>query len=113
MFRLYKMYLCSYDQKRTTPHQKSWSLLSTTNQSCYYTSIFQVCEQLPGCGLSGSGFFSVEGCLKDQHELTTTLTLFGGLVHGRVNSLDVKLGIPELPETTDQRFVMMTVEQIK
>ncbi|KAL4226032.1 Gamma-tubulin complex component 6 [Mactra antiquata] len=67
--------------------------------------VTNLCEQLPGCGLSGNGLFSIEGTLKDQHELSTTLTLFGGLVQGKVNTLDVKLGIPELPDVTDQSLI--------
>lgn len=64
---------------------------------------FQVCKQLPGSGLRGNGFFSVQGSLDDQHELSTKQTLFGGLVQGRVTSLDVRLSLPELPMVSDYR----------
>ncbi|XP_045164903.2 gamma-tubulin complex component 6-like [Mercenaria mercenaria] len=67
--------------------------------------VTNLCEQLPGCGLSGNGFFSVGSCLGDLHEQITTHTLFGGLVQGRVNSLDVKLDIPELPEDLDNNLL--------
>ncbi|WAR25208.1 GCP6-like protein [Mya arenaria] len=58
----------------------------------------RVCEQLPGTGLAGGVFFSVHGALGDKHEHSTTMSLFGGLVHGRVDSLDVRLALPELPD---------------
>ncbi|XP_052781322.1 gamma-tubulin complex component 6-like [Mya arenaria] len=60
--------------------------------------ITHVCEQLPGTGLAGGVFFSVHGALGDKHEHSTTMSLFGGLVHGRVDSLDVRLALPELPD---------------
>jgi len=63
----------------------------------------QLCEQLPGNGLSGHGFFSVQGYLGDQHEHMTTQTLFGGLTQGRVNSLEVCLSLPELPVESEYR----------
>lgn len=79
----------------------------TCTQTCHLVVRFcfnlQLCEQLPGTGLSGGGFFSVGGCLGDQHEQITTLTLFGGLVQGRVNSLEVKLDLPDLPEDLDSK----------
>jgi hypothetical protein len=39
--------------------------------------------------------------LNDQHERSTTGSLFGGLVQGRFTSLEDKLEIPDLPEDGD------------
>ena len=58
---------------------------------------------MPGTGLKGTGFFNVDGYLGDFHEKHTSETLFGGLVQGRVSSLDIKLDLPELPEELDSK----------
>ena len=42
-----------------------------------------------------------QGYLNDQHERLTSESLFGGLVHGKITSLDIRLDIPELPDDID------------
>ena len=44
---------------------------------------------------------SLQGYLNDQHERSTSESLFGGLVQGKVTSLDARLEIPELPDDID------------
>ncbi|XP_052265860.1 gamma-tubulin complex component 6-like isoform X2 [Dreissena polymorpha] len=60
--------------------------------------INNLCDMSPGSGLHGNGLFLVQGCLGDQHEQNTTLSLFGGLVQSRTSHMDVRLTLPELPE---------------
>ena len=64
----------------------------------------QLCSMSPGTGLLGNNFFSVRGSLGDQHEKTTSDSLFGGLVQCKFTSLDMKLELPELPDELDSRY---------
>ncbi|XP_041349185.1 gamma-tubulin complex component 6-like [Gigantopelta aegis] len=60
-------------------------------------------EMTPGTGLIGHGLFRTTGLLNTRDEMETKMTLFGGLTHSRMTSLDMRLELPDLPEEGEQR----------
>ncbi|XP_077870615.1 LOW QUALITY PROTEIN: gamma-tubulin complex component 6-like [Saccoglossus kowalevskii] len=60
-----------------------------------------VFDALPGQDLSGNGLFNVSGLIKDSYESSLQSSLFYGLTHSKVQSVEVELDLPELPDNMD------------
>ncbi|CAH1265550.1 TUBGCP6 [Branchiostoma lanceolatum] len=50
-----------------------------------------------------------EGMKNDQYERQTNTTLYGALVHSHTRSIDIKLGLPELPDETDTQALGLKI----
>ncbi|KAI8517690.1 Gamma-tubulin complex component 6 [Branchiostoma belcheri] len=66
-------------------------------------------EALPGQDLLGNGLFQLKGMKNDQYERQTNSTLYGALVHSHTRSIDIKLGLPELPDETDTQALGLKI----
>ncbi|XP_071082841.1 gamma-tubulin complex component 6-like [Haliotis cracherodii] len=69
-------------------------------------------ELTPGTELSGNGWFNYKPLLNDAHEKEARMTMFGGLVQGRITSLDVKLELPELPDEFDMKCPEIRIPKV-
>ncbi|XP_035678118.1 gamma-tubulin complex component 6-like [Branchiostoma floridae] len=66
-------------------------------------------EATPGQDLLGNGLFQLKGMKNDQYERQTNSTLYGALVHSHTRSIDIKLGLPELPDETDTQALGLKI----
>ncbi|XP_077976999.1 gamma-tubulin complex component 6-like [Glandiceps talaboti] len=68
----------------------------------HIAELSQICDVLPGQDLLGNELFSVTSLTRSSHDSGHS-SLFHGLTHSKVSSLDEQLGLPELPSHYDTR----------
>uniref|UniRef100_Q96RT7-3 Isoform 3 of Gamma-tubulin complex component 6 n=1 Tax=Homo sapiens TaxID=9606 RepID=Q96RT7-3 len=79
------------------------SLISREECLCHsmIQETLQVMEAAPGTGLPTVGLFSFGDPCGDRFERDTRVSLFGALVHSRTYDMDVRLGLPPVPDNAD------------
>ncbi|XP_055110265.2 gamma-tubulin complex component 6 isoform X3 [Symphalangus syndactylus] len=79
------------------------SLISREECLCHsmIQETLEVMEAAPGTGLPTVGLFSFGDPCGDRFERDTRVSLFGALVHSRTYDMDVRLGLPPLPDNAD------------
>uniref|UniRef100_A0A2K5YBR6 Tubulin gamma complex component 6 n=1 Tax=Mandrillus leucophaeus TaxID=9568 RepID=A0A2K5YBR6_MANLE len=79
------------------------SLISREECLCHsmIQETLQVMEAAPGTGLPTVGLFSFGDSCGDRFERDTRVSLFGALVHSRTDDMDVRLGLPPVPDSAD------------
>nr|XP_028683385.1 gamma-tubulin complex component 6 isoform X1 [Macaca mulatta] len=79
------------------------SLISREECLCHsmIQETLQVMEAAPGTGLPTVGLFSFGDSCGDRFERDTRVSLFGALVHSRTDDMDVRLGLPPVPDNAD------------
>ncbi|EHH65954.1 hypothetical protein EGM_02832, partial [Macaca fascicularis] len=79
------------------------SLISREECLCHsmIQETLQVMEAAPGTGLPTVGLFSFGDSCGDRFERDTRVSLFGALVHSRTDDIDVRLGLPPVPDNAD------------
>ncbi|XP_054326101.2 gamma-tubulin complex component 6 [Pongo pygmaeus] len=79
------------------------SLISREECLCHsmIQETLQVMEAPPGTGLPTAGLFSFGDPCGDRFERDTRVSLFGALVHSRTYDMDVRLGLPPVPDNAD------------
>lgn len=79
------------------------SLISREECLCHsmIQETLQIMEAAPGTGLPTVGLFSFGDPCGDRFERDTRVSLFGALVHSRTYDMDVRLGLPPVPDNAD------------
>uniref|UniRef100_A0A2R9A4S3 Gamma-tubulin complex component 6 n=1 Tax=Pan paniscus TaxID=9597 RepID=A0A2R9A4S3_PANPA len=79
------------------------SLISREECLCHsmIQETLQVMEAAPGTGLPTVGLFSFGDPCGDRFERDTRVSLFGALVHSRTYDMDVRLGLPPVPDNAE------------
>ncbi|KAL4833667.1 hypothetical protein H8958_003989, partial [Nasalis larvatus] len=79
------------------------SLISREECLCHsmIQETLQVMKAAPGTGLPTVGLFSFGDPCGDKFEKDTRVSLFGALVHSRTYDMDVRLGLPPVPDNAD------------